>query len=74
MLFIITFYLFASIVSRWIGITQFSPTYARQAFPCMDEPHLKATFTITIGHFTNQTATSNTDIKKIEEVLVYIII
>ncbi|KAF7414799.1 hypothetical protein HZH68_003288 [Vespula germanica] len=53
---------------KWIGITQFSPTYARQAFPCMDEPHLKATFTISIGHYSNQTATSNTDIKKIEEV------
>ncbi|XP_015605963.1 aminopeptidase N [Cephus cinctus] len=47
-------------VKRWIGLTQFSPTYARRAFPCMDEPHLKAIFTIHIGYYDNQTVTSNT--------------
>nr|XP_034185423.1 aminopeptidase Ey-like [Osmia lignaria]XP_034185424.1 aminopeptidase Ey-like [Osmia lignaria] len=46
--------------TKWMGITQFSPTYARQAFPCMDEPHLKASFILHIGHTRNQTTTSNT--------------
>lgn len=55
---------------KWIGITQFSPTYARRAFPCMDEPRFKATFTISIGHYANETATSNTEVAKIEETLV----
>ncbi|KAI4492593.1 hypothetical protein M0804_002384 [Polistes exclamans] len=34
----------------------------------MDEPHFKATFTITIGHYSNQTVTSNTNVKKIEQI------
>ncbi|XP_011498160.1 PREDICTED: aminopeptidase N-like [Ceratosolen solmsi marchali] len=45
---------------RWIGVTQFSPTYARRAFPCMDEPGFKATFQLHIGHYDNETVSSNT--------------
>ncbi|XP_066591273.1 aminopeptidase N-like [Prorops nasuta] len=50
---------------KWIGLTQFSPIYARRAFPCMDEPYMKATYNISIGHYANQTVTSNTQIQNV---------
>lgn len=42
--------------------TQFSPIFARQAFPCFDEPELKAEFTITIVHPQEYNAVSNTPV------------
>ncbi|XP_071956915.1 aminopeptidase N-like [Antedon mediterranea] len=44
---------------RWLAVTFFSPTNARRAFPCFDDPGLKATFAITVIHRSEYTALSN---------------
>ncbi len=44
---------------RQFSATKFEPTYARQAFPCFDEPNIKATYSISIIHDKNLNAISN---------------
>lgn len=39
-----------SLSSRVIGSTQMEPVDARRAFPCFDEPQLKANFSLKIVH------------------------
>ncbi|THH28050.1 hypothetical protein EUX98_g6135 [Antrodiella citrinella] len=45
--------------TKHYSLTQFQPTAARHAFPCWDEPLLKATFSITLISRDNTVALSN---------------
>lgn len=47
-------------VRRWQAVTQFTPTYARRAFPCFDEPRYRATFTLSLLHEADVSVVSNT--------------
>ncbi|CAM4517877.1 unnamed protein product [Leuciscus chuanchicus] len=51
-----------------IAISQMQATYARKAFPCFDEPGMKAVFHITLIHDLGTTALSNSQEIKTENV------
>ncbi|KAK6205076.1 alanine/arginine aminopeptidase [Scheffersomyces amazonensis] len=48
-----------------LAATQFEPIACRSAFPCFDQPDMKATFDITLTIKDKYTALSNMDIKKV---------
>ncbi|OJD17458.1 hypothetical protein AJ78_02429 [Emergomyces pasteurianus Ep9510] len=53
---------------KYIASSQMEPTDARRAFPCFDEPALKAEFTITLIADKNLTCLSNMDVLSETEV------
>ncbi|OAD78274.1 hypothetical protein PHYBLDRAFT_154347 [Phycomyces blakesleeanus NRRL 1555(-)] len=48
--------------TKYLASTQFEATSARRAFPCWDEPAIKATFDVTLVVPTELTALSNMDV------------
>ena len=44
---------------RWVITSQMESTHARRAFPCFDEPAMKAQFKMTVVHHKTLTAMSN---------------
>ena len=50
-----------------VAATQFSPADARKAFPCFDEPAMKATFSVTLVHHPSLIALSNMPIYQSQE-------
>ncbi|XP_017088041.2 aminopeptidase Q [Drosophila bipectinata] len=46
-------------LTQWMAATYFEPIFARQAFPCFDNPMFRTPFTIRVGHPAQFRALSN---------------
>jgi aminopeptidase 2 len=53
---------------KYLAVSQFEPTDARRAFPCFDEPALKAEYTVTLIADEHMTCLSNMDVASETEV------
>lgn len=42
-------------MNRWLTATHFIETYAREAFPCFDEPYFRTPFNIHVARLPHQT-------------------
>ncbi|XP_023321016.1 aminopeptidase N isoform X3 [Eurytemora carolleeae] len=60
---------FALNQTKVVGSTQFQSIHAREAFPCFDEPDMKATFKVILGRQGNMITLSNMPKEKIDIVL-----
>lgn len=54
--------------TQYMGVTQFEATSCRMAFPCWDEPAVKATFSIKLKVPTGLVALSNMPVESITAV------
>ena len=54
--------------TKYLATTQMEPTDARRAFPCFDEPALKAEFTVTLIADKHLTCLSNMDVAEEKDV------
>nr|CAD7255859.1 unnamed protein product [Timema shepardi] len=59
-------YYYVGTEKRWLASTQFQPTSARRAFPCFDEPGLKAIFKVSIGVDSRRHALANMPVESID--------
>ncbi|XP_026276719.1 uncharacterized protein LOC113205348 [Frankliniella occidentalis] len=52
--------------ARYVSSTVFEPAEARRAFPCFDEPHMKANFSLVLGRHKNYTSSANMPLDRTE--------
>ena len=53
-------------MEKYIIATKFEPTYAREAFPCFDEPAMKANYSLVMYHEESHQALWNMPVDKRE--------
>lgn len=51
--------------TRWLATTQFQPTDARHAFPCYDEPAIRAIYSLEVRHHVTYYVISNMPVESV---------